>query len=175
MRLHHICIPGWTRGYRDTPSQSHAVSVIGLGYVGLPLAVAFGRHLRTIGYDSDDRKIEAFKRRIDPTGEVSDEETSSATHLVFTRSPEAVSQADFVIIAVPTPIDHARQPDLSPLRAASDTVGRHMKNGAVVIFESTVFPGATEEVCVPLLEAASGMTSLSSAAGPDLRLHERAT
>ncbi len=139
-------------------AQTETVAVVGLGYVGLPLAVAFGRRLRTIGYDSNANKVKALLGRVDPTGEVSSEEFESAELLDVTSDPEAIRRADAVIVAVPTPIDAARQPDLSPLRSASETVGRHLKEGAVVIFESTVYPGATEEVCVPILEKESGMT-----------------
>ena len=137
---------------------TETVAIVGLGYVGLPLAVAFGRHLPTIGYDSNADKVKTILGRIDPTGEVSSEEFESAELLNVTSDPEAIRRADAVIVAVPTPIDAARQPDLSPLRSASETVGRHLREGAVVIFESTVYPGATEEVCVPILEKESGMT-----------------
>ena len=133
------------------------VAVIGLGYVGLPLAVAFGRHVATIGYDSSAQKIESLKKRSDPTGEVSKEDFESASKLIVTLNPEEISGADAVIVAVPTPIDESRKPDLGPLQTASQTVGSHMKKGALVVYESTVYPGATEEVCVPILENASGM------------------
>jgi UDP-N-acetyl-D-glucosamine/UDP-N-acetyl-D-galactosamine dehydrogenase len=132
------------------------VAVVGLGYVGLPLAVAFGRQGPTIGFDLSERKIQSYKNFIDPTGEVSTEELRASKHLTVTSSPEALAQADYIVVAVPTPIDHAKQPDLFPVEAASETVGKHMKNGAIVIFESTVYPGVTEEVCVPILEKVSG-------------------
>ncbi|MGQ0547459.1 MAG: nucleotide sugar dehydrogenase [Betaproteobacteria bacterium] len=133
------------------------VAVVGLGYVGLPVAVAFGRERPTVGYDLSRRRIEGLRRGVDATGEVSGAELREARHLRATAYPAELGEADFVIVAVPTPINAARQPDLAPLASASETVGRYLKPGATVIFESTVYPGATEEVCVPLLEKHSGM------------------
>ncbi|MBI2311639.1 MAG: nucleotide sugar dehydrogenase [Betaproteobacteria bacterium] len=133
------------------------VAVVGLGYVGLPLAVAFGKKFDTVGYDLSSGKVERHRQRVDPTGEVSGDEFREAARLQVTTDPAALSMADFVIVAVPTPVDAARRPDLGPLVSASETVGRHMKKGAVVVYESTVYPGATEEVCVPVLENRSGM------------------
>ena len=134
-----------------------AVAVVGLGYVGLPVAVAFGRERPTIGYDLSRRRIENLRHHVDVTGEVSGEELRAARQLAVSHAPADLAAADFVIVAVPTPINAARQPDLAPLESASETVGRYLKRGAVVIYESTVYPGATEEVCVPLLEKASGL------------------
>jgi UDP-N-acetyl-D-galactosamine dehydrogenase len=134
------------------------VAVIGLGYVGLPLAVAFGRKYKTIGYDLNESRIRQLQERVDCTGEVSTEDLQRAERFVLTTDPERIQEADFIIVAVPTPIDNARQPDLTPLTGASHTVGRHMKRGAIVVFESTVYPGLTEEVCVPILERDSGFT-----------------
>ena len=133
------------------------VAVVGLGYVGLPVAVAFGKERPTIGYDLSRKRIESLRHLVDGTGEVSTAELMAANHLRATASPEDLAQADFVIVAVPTPINAARQPDLRPLELASETVGRHLKPGAIVVYESTVYPGCTEEVCVPLLEKHSGM------------------
>jgi UDP-N-acetyl-D-glucosamine/UDP-N-acetyl-D-galactosamine dehydrogenase len=133
------------------------IGVVGLGYVGLPLAVEFGKRIRTIGFDLLPQKIEAYRRHIDPTGEVSSEELKAARSLEVTSDPHRLAEADFIIIAVPTPIDAAHRPDFSPLVGASITVGRHMKKGTTVVYESTVYPGATEEVCIPLLERESGM------------------
>jgi len=135
----------------------NTVAVVGLGYVGLPLAVEFGKNCPTIGFDLSEAKIENYSRQTDPSGEVSSEDLRTAKHLLFTTDPARLSQADYIIVAVPTPIDAGRQPDLSPLISASRSVGQHMKRGAIVIFESTVYPGATEEVCIPVLEQASGM------------------
>ncbi len=133
------------------------LAVVGLGYVGLPVAVAFGRQRRTIGYDLSKKRIENLRHMVDPTGEVTGAELAEAKHFKATAYPGELSQADFVIVAVPTPINAARQPDFGPLESASETVGRYMKRGATVIYESTVYPGATEEVCVPILEKHSGM------------------
>jgi UDP-N-acetyl-D-glucosamine/UDP-N-acetyl-D-galactosamine dehydrogenase len=134
-----------------------SVAVVGLGYVGLPVAVAFGRERPTVGYDLSRRRVENLRHHVDATGEVPPEELRAATRLCVTDQPAGLAAADFIIVAVPTPINAARQPDLAPLEAASDTVGRYMKRGAVVVYESTVYPGVTEEVCVPILERASGM------------------
>jgi UDP-N-acetyl-D-galactosamine dehydrogenase len=145
-------------GVQPESSQREAtVAVVGLGYVGLPVAVEFGKRRPTIGYDVSRGKIDKLLHRIDTTGELSAAELSQAQYLRFTPDPAQLERADFVIVAVPTPITAARHPDLGPLEAASVTVGSHLKPGAVVIYESTVYPGATEEVCVPLLEKHSGM------------------
>ncbi|RJX36290.1 MAG: nucleotide sugar dehydrogenase [Desulfurivibrio sp.] len=133
------------------------IAVVGLGYVGLPLAVTFGRLFPTIGFDIKEQAIQSYRNGFDPNGEVSAEEFGVASQISFTSDPAALARADFIVVAVPTPIDNARQPDLSPVRGASVTVGRNMKKGAVVVFESTVYPGTTEEVCVPILERESGM------------------
>jgi UDP-N-acetyl-D-galactosamine dehydrogenase len=131
--------------------------VVGLGYVGLPVAVEFGKHRTTIGYDLSKKRVENLKHFVDATGEVSTAELIEARHFRATPYAAELEHADFVIVAVPTPINAARQPDLSPLESAAETVGRYLKRGATVIFESTVYPGATEEVCVPILEKHSGM------------------
>lgn len=133
------------------------VGVVGLGYVGMPLAVAFGKKLKTIGFDLSANKIASYQRMIDPTGELSTEELRSALHLSVSTDPAQLREADYLIIAVPTPVDLAHNPDFSPLIGASQTVGKHMKRGAIVIYESTVYPGATEEVCIPVLEKYSGL------------------
>ncbi len=133
------------------------VAVIGLGYVGLPLAVAFGKKFPTIGFDLNREKIKQLEGHHDLTGEMSVEDFQAARHLTVTADASQIEAADFIIVAVPTPIDAARQPDLTPLAGASETVGQHMRKGAIVIYESTVYPGATEEVCIPILEKASGL------------------
>jgi len=138
-------------------AASPVVAVIGLGYVGLPLAVEFGKKYRTIGFDLSETKVAAYNRHVDPSGEMSTEDLASARLLETTADAGRLSEADYLIVAVPTPVDDAHVPDFSPLIAASATVGAHMKPGAVVIFESTVYPGATEEVCIPVLEQHSGM------------------
>ncbi|PKO72822.1 MAG: nucleotide sugar dehydrogenase [Betaproteobacteria bacterium HGW-Betaproteobacteria-14] len=133
------------------------VAVVGLGYVGLPLAVEFGKKFRTIGYDLSEKKIADYRRHVDPTGEVSSDELRAAGGLDCTADPRRLAEADFVIVAVPTPVDAARRPDMGQLIAAAKIVGANLRRGATVIFESTVYPGATEEVCIPVLEKASGM------------------
>jgi UDP-N-acetyl-D-galactosamine dehydrogenase len=138
-------------------AQLATVAVVGLGYVGLPLAVAFGKERPTVGYDLSAKRIEGVRRFVDATGETRTAELLQAKHLRATADPGELARAQFIIIAVPTPINPARQPDLRPLEIASETVGRYMKPGAIVVYESTVYPGATEEVCVPILEKHSGM------------------
>ncbi len=133
------------------------IAIIGLGYVGLPLAVTLGKKYPTIGYHRNENKISSFRQHVDNTGEVSQMEFEAAIYLNFTADPTNIAEADFIIVTVPTPIDAARRPDLGPLRGASEIVGKHLKKGAVVIYESTVYPGVTEEVCVPILEEASGL------------------
>ena len=132
------------------------VAVVGLGYVGLPLAVEFGKKYPTIGFDLSRAKIEAYRECRDPTGEVASEDLQAATLLEPTTDASRLREADFVIIAVPTPVDAAHNPDFSPLVAASAFVGQNLKEGATIVFESTVYPGATEEVCVPIIERESG-------------------
>ena len=134
------------------------VAVIGLGYVGLPLVVEFGKHMRTIGFDIAQHKVDACLRGTDPSRELSDDEMAQAKHVVYTSDPALLGEADIIVVAVPTPVDDAKIPDFRPLVGASTSAGRHMKKGAVVVYESTVYPGATEEVCIPVLERESGMT-----------------
>jgi len=133
------------------------IGVVGLGYVGLPLAVEFGKKFHTIGVDLSEEKVAHYRRHCDPTGEVATEDLRAAVHLTCTTDASQLAACDFIIVAVPTPVDAAHQPDFGPLIGASTSVGRHMKKGAIVVYESTVYPGATEEVCIPLLEKHSGM------------------
>jgi len=133
------------------------VAVVGLGYVGLPLALAFGRVMPTIGFDISEAKIEAYRKGCDPMGEMENKLFSRAKALEYTSDPSSLGKADYIIVAVPTPVDNAHQPDLTPVIRASETVGKHMQRGATVVFESTVYPGVTEEVCVPILEQESGL------------------
>jgi len=133
------------------------VAVVGLGYVGLPLAVEFGKKMPTIGFDLSTRKIEQYQQFIDPTGEVSSADLRAATQLQVSANPAVLAEADFIIVAVPTPVDEAHQPDFRPLIGASEAVGKHLRRGATVVFESTVYPGATEEVCIPIIEQHSGL------------------
>ncbi|MCZ8074091.1 MAG: nucleotide sugar dehydrogenase, partial [Paucibacter sp.] len=133
------------------------LAVIGLGYVGLPLVVEFGKQIRTIGFDISTAKVESCQRGVDPSRELTDEQVQAATHAVYTDKPEMLAEADIIIVAVPTPVDEAHIPDFKPLIGSSTSVGRHMKKGAIVVYESTVYPGATEEVCIPVLERESGL------------------
>jgi UDP-N-acetyl-D-galactosamine dehydrogenase len=134
------------------------VAVIGLGYVGLPLVVEFGKHMRTIGFDIAESKVASCQRGVDPSRELADEDMALATQALYTSDPALLAEADMIIVAVPTPVDGAHIPDFRPLIGSSTSVGRHMKKGAIVVYESTVYPGATEEVCIPVLERESGMT-----------------
>lgn len=133
------------------------VAVVGLGYVGLPLAVEFGKKGKTIGYDPSSSKIESYKRYVDPTGEVSCDDLQAAKNLTVTTDPAELSLADYIVVSVPTPVDLAHKPDFTSLINASETIARHMKHCVIVTYESTVYPGATEEICVPVLEKHSGM------------------
>lgn len=136
--------------------MNRKISVIGLGYVGLPVAVAFGKSHRVIGFDLNQGRIEELKNGHDRTLEVEDDDLA-ATDILFTCDAADLKNADFHIVAVPTPINHANQPDLRPMLSASKTIGQQLKKGDIVVFESTVYPGATEEECVPILEAESGL------------------
>jgi UDP-N-acetyl-D-galactosamine dehydrogenase len=140
------------------PQLPSTIAIVGLGYVGHPLAVEFGKKQPTIGFDVSEEKIAAYRRGEDPTGEVEPADQKAATHLTYTNDPEKLRAADFIVVAVPTPVDDAHRPDLTPLEKSSETIGRHMKAGTTVVYESTVYPGATEEICVPILEKFSGLT-----------------
>ncbi len=139
-------------------SQPSSIAVVGLGYVGLPLAVEFGKKRTVIGFDVNVARIEELQSGVDSTLEVDSAELTSATHLTFTTDLKAIATAETYIVTVPTPIDDHKQPDLTPLRKASETVGQVLKRGDTVIYESTVYPGATEDDCVPILERVSGLT-----------------
>ena len=133
------------------------LAVIGLGYVGLPLVVEFGKQMRTIGFDISKAKVESCQRGIDPSRELPDEALAAAVQAIYTADGALLAEADIIIVAVPTPVDDAHIPDFRPLIGASTSVGRHLKKGAIVVYESTVYPGATEEVCIPVLERESGL------------------
>ena len=135
----------------------NVVAVVGLGYVGLPLAVEFGKRRETIGLDLSEEKVASYRRFVDPTGELSSADLEAAKYLTVTTDPKLLAKADYIIVAVPTPVDIAHQPDFSPLVGSSTSVGKNMKKGAIVVYESTVYPGATEEVCIPVLEKNSGL------------------
>jgi UDP-N-acetyl-D-glucosamine/UDP-N-acetyl-D-galactosamine dehydrogenase len=137
-------------------NKNTKIAVIGLGYVGLPLAVHFGEKFHTTGLDLKTGILENCKEFKDPTGEVSEEDFKKAKLFYPTSEPSQISDADYIIVAVPTPIDKARRPDLKYMESSSVTAGKFMKKGAIVIFESTVYPGVTEDICVPILEKMSG-------------------
>ena len=140
--------------YGDIVQRKKKVAVIGLGYVGMPLAVAFAKHAEVVGFDINIDKIEQYRRGKDSTNEVGDEALSS-TRVLFTSNEDDLSNASFFIIAVPTPINQDKTPDLTPVIHASEVVGRHLSKDAIVVYESTVYPGVTEDVCLPILERVS--------------------
>jgi len=137
--------------------DSPVVAVVGLGYVGLPLVIEFGKRVRTIGFDIQADKVDKCRRGCDPSRELSASEMRLATHAEYTSDPSALRGADFILVAVPTPVDSAHIPDFGPLLCASETIGPHLAAGSTVVYESTVYPGATEEVCIPALERSSGL------------------
>jgi UDP-N-acetyl-D-glucosamine/UDP-N-acetyl-D-galactosamine dehydrogenase len=132
------------------------VAVVGLGYVGLPLVVEFGKLGRTIGFDIDVEKVGRCRAGSDPSREIPDDEMRAARFAEYSSDPVCLREADYILVAVPTPVDGARIPDLGPLRGASRVIGENLKPGATIVFESTVYPGATEEVCIPVIEKHSG-------------------
>lgn len=138
-------------------SKEDAIAVVGLGYVGLPLAVALGRHFRVLGVDVSEQRVQELDNRYDRTGEVDFATVGLDVDLTFTADLTDLGKARLILVAVPTPIDEYRSPDLTPVRAASRSVGQYLQKGSVVVFESTVYPGLTEEVCVPILEQVSGL------------------
>ncbi|MDU4695263.1 MAG: nucleotide sugar dehydrogenase [Paenibacillus sp.] len=152
------------RLYENIKSRQTAIAVIGLGYVGLPIAVAFAQRTKVIGFDVNVRKVEGYLRGKDATGDLGDE-TIANCGVEFTSDPERLSEADCFIVTVPTPVSSGNVPDLQFIRNASKLVGSVMRRGAVVIYESTVYPGVTDEVCVPLLESESGLVC-----GPDFKV-----
>ena len=136
--------------------MNRKISVIGLGYVGLPVAVAFGKKSKVIGFDVNEKRLTELRKGHDSTHEVEAKDLKT-TDIHFTSNPEDLSQADFHIVTVPTPINEAKQPDLTPLLTATKTVGNILKPGDIVVYESTVYPGCTEEDCAPILEKQSGL------------------
>ncbi len=136
--------------------MNRKIAVVGLGYVGLPVAVTFGKKHEVIGFDINDRRINELKENYDRTNEVTTEDLKE-TNINFTSKSEDLKAADFIIVAVPTPIDKNNKPDLTPLLKASETVGKELTKDTIVVYESTVYPGATEEDCVPILEKESGL------------------
>ena len=142
--------------YEKIVNREESIALVGLGYVGMPIAVAFAKKVNVIGYDLNRKKIELYKQGIDPTKEVGDEALRSSP-VLFTADETQLKEAKFIIVAVPTPVNSDHTPDLTPVEGASQIVGRNMKKGSIVVFESTVYPGVTEDVCVPILERQSGL------------------
>jgi len=140
-------------------NQIPIIAIIGLGYVGLPLAVEFGKKFKTIGFDINPTRIDELNSGEDKTLEVSPDELKQTTQLSFTTETDKLATANVFIVTVPTPINKLKQPDLTPLEKACNTIGKILRQDDVVIFESTVYPGATEEVCVPILEKESSHTT----------------
>ncbi len=142
--------------YEKIVNGEEKISLVGLGYVGMPIAVAFAKKVKVVGFDLNEKKIELYKSGIDPTNEVGDEVISKTT-VDFTCDETKLKEAKFHIVAVPTPVNNDHTPDLTPVEGASRIVGRNLVKGSVVVYESTVYPGVTEDVCVPILEAESGL------------------
>ena len=132
------------------------ICVVGLGYVGLPLLIKFGKKGRVYGYDTDEKRIEELKNSHDRTGEV-EKKDFQETDITFSSDPAVIKESDFIIVAIPTPISRNKKPDLNMLKDATKTIGKNLKGGSIVIFESTVYPGVTEEICIPILEKSSGL------------------
>ena len=141
---------------KEILSGEKKIGVIGLGYVGLPIALEFAKKVSVIGFDINARRVEMMQNKIDPSGEL-ESAAFEGCDIVFTDSEDVLREANFFIVAVPTPIDEHRLPDLNPVLSASRTIGRILKKGDYVVFESTVYPGCTEEDCLPVLEELSGL------------------
>ena len=142
--------------YKELTDKNSKLAVIGLGYVGLPIALEFARKIRVIGFDINSKRIEMMKKKIDPSKEIDSSEFEGCD-IQFTDKIEDLKQANFFVVAVPTPVDKYNVPDLKPLMSASETVGKVLKKGDYVVFESTTYPGCTEEDCLPVLEKISGL------------------
>ena len=142
--------------YKKIVNREEKISLVGLGYVGMPIAVAFARKADVIGFDLNESKINLYKSGIDPTNEVGNEAIKSTT-VLFTADETKLREAKFHIVAVPTPVNQDHTPDLTPVIGASKIVGRNLAKGSIVVYESTVYPGVTEDVCIPILEKESGL------------------
>lgn len=144
--------------YENILSKKFKLAVVGMGYVGFPLAASFAEHgVEVIGFDTNSKKIENYLNGKDPTREIGDERLKKISNIYFTSDEEKLKEAKFIIVAVPTPVLKNKMPDLTPIEGASKIVGRNISNGAIVVYESTVYPGVTEDICVPILEMESGM------------------
>ena len=143
--------------YNKLIKKEAKLAVIGLGYVGMPIAISFAKQIDTIGYDYNPKKVELYKEGVDPTKEVGDDAIKE-TDLEFTNDAAKLKEACFLIVSVPTPINHDKTPDLTPVTSATRTIGQNLSKGSIVVYESTVYPGVTEDVCIPILEEESGLT-----------------
>jgi len=142
--------------YKDIIEKKKKIGVIGLGYVGLPIALEFAKQVSVIGFDINSKRVDMMKQNIDPSGELEAKDFENCD-IVFTDQLDVLKEASFYIVAVPTPIDEHKLPDLKPLLGASDTIGKVLSKGDYVVYESTVYPGCTEEDCIPVLEKVSGL------------------
>lgn len=142
--------------YEKLLAREEKLSLVGLGYVGMPIAVAYAKKIKVVGYDFNAAKVELYKKGIDPTREVGDEAIKN-TSVEFTADPEKLRECKFHVVAVPTPVNDDHTPDLSPVEGASHTLGKYLTKGSIVVYESTVYPGVTEDICVPILEQESGL------------------
>ena len=143
--------------FEQLKNKETKLAVVGLGYVGLPLALEFGKAVNTIGFDLNEKRVADLQNSIDSNGETKTSDFEQASYIEFTNKAEKLKEAQFIIVAVPTPITKNHQPDLSYLKSASEIVGKNLQKGAIVVFESTVYPGVTEDICVPILEKNSGL------------------
>ena len=141
--------------YSGLISGKEKLALVGLGYVGMPIAVEFAKHVQVIGFDINEKRVNEYKNGIDATNEVG--EAISKTTVDFTADPSRLKEAKFIIVAVPTPVNSDNTPDLRPVEGASRTVGQNLTPGTIVVFESTVYPGVTEDICVPIIEKESGL------------------
>ena len=141
--------------YKNLISGTSKLALVGLGYVGMPIAVEFAKHIKVIGFDINEKRVNEYRNGIDSTNEIGS--AIKDTKVDFTSDETRLSEASFIIVAVPTPVREDNSPDLGPLKGASRTVGKNLKPGTIVVYESTVYPGVTEDVCVPILEAESGL------------------
>ena len=142
--------------YEKLINGEEKLALVGLGYVGMPIAVEFAKHVKVIGFNHNERRIQQYKSGIDPTNEVGNEVISTTT-VDFTSDEKRLSEAKFIVVAVPTPVKSDNNPDLEPVENASRIVGRNMVPGTIVVYESTVYPGVTEDICIPILENESGL------------------
>ena len=146
--------------YKELVEKEKKLAVIGLGYVGLPIALEFAKKISVIGFDINQNRIEMMKKSIDPSNEL-DSDAFEGCDISFTNSLDVMKEANFFIVAVPTPVDEHNVPDLTPVQKASETVGKVIKKGDYVVFESTVYPGCTEEDCLPIVEKLSGLKNVT--------------